>query len=244
MGMSARRTRSAAAAVTGACLVVANLTGLLAQFSDTATTGTNDVSTPVAGRAADLKLAAYTGNPENPCGTFTDDLETGLLEAAEIAYYDDGEGGFGSVAARSVVCLRNDGMAALEVSIAATDVAFTEIGCDGDEAAVDPTCAPGAAGEFQPSLQLSSASHDPDSGQALEGECHYENPDKVRLGASGNHAIATMSDAPIALGTLPAGGVACLYIPVFDPAPVSTADLQARQSDRASWRFLFAGASA
>ena len=69
------------------CLV--GSTGLFAALTDTAATGTNQVTTPGLASSADIQLAFDEGTPGSPtCGAFSDDLATGLFDfTAESSLY-------------------------------------------------------------------------------------------------------------------------------------------------------------
>jgi len=229
----------------GLALTCGHLAGVYAVFSDTATTGENYVSSPVAGRAADLQLAAYTGDPEAPCGTWSDNLESGINVGELGEYYDSDNGTWNTVGVGRTMCLRNDGAAPLVVTVATTDLSFTDSACSGDESAVDNTCGPSAGadentrGELRPLLQFGGP-HDQANSTPFAGDC----ADAVKP-AFIDTSVEALADpaTPVTLFTLPAGSVACLYAVAYD-GPRTLEQQQARQTDVARWRYLFTGRTA
>lgn len=205
----------------GSMVALLGLAGLIAPFTDRATTGPNSIASGERAREVDLQLASLPGPGQ--CAPFNDDLATSVISASNV---QPGEVGFGDV------CLKNAGASTVSVTVTALDLADFDTACTGDEAAVDTTCgvdATGAprAGELSPHLSVGLDVMTCDGGGVVFG--HAEN----RLGV-----FASTPATP--LTTLAPGQTACVrsgwtYSPLTADAPVMA------QTDVASWRFAFDG---
>ena len=212
----------------GVLITFVGSTGIFAVFSDRATTGVNDVTSGELGRAADLLIAVDPAlhdpqsSPPFACGTFSDNLATGLFSFTATS----GSGNDANV------CIRNAGTAGVALTTSAIDLLDLDITCTGDEAASgDTTCGPDVnavpqAGELSPILNVTVIAY----------EC-IGGPSIVNWG--GNATLAGLASTPISLGNLPAGQDRCFVIRVINPAGAPGA--QIAQSDRAEWRFAFDG---
>jgi predicted ribosomally synthesized peptide with SipW-like signal peptide len=223
--MNVRRPLLTTIAALGGVITLAGTTGVFAVFTDRATTGTNSFATKGLSHAADLKIAAGTITVGETawtvdCGTYVDDLETGLITMTDASPTD----GFST----DYVCVKNAGSQTVDVTSSAIDVTDLDTGCTGDEAAVDTTCgvdettlAP-QAGELSPLLTVGM----------VKADCNDANQ-----GGSGVGTVASMSGATVA--TLAPGEVKCVKYSVDYVA--TQAEAQTAQSDTVTWRFAFDG---
>lgn len=209
----------------GVLITMLGSTGIFAVLTDRATTGVNDVTSGELGRAVDLQIA--TAGPHDPqvnppfdCGTFTDDLATGLFSFTTSAGSGDSKS----------VCIRNAGVDSVDLTVSAIDLVDLDVACTGDEAAAgDTTCGPDVneapqAGELSPSLNV----------LFLEYECSG-GPSVYASQAT----VAGLGSTPMSLGSLSAGQDRCYVIRVVGSFPDPAA--QIAQSDRSEWRFAFDG---
>ena len=206
--------------VLGIVITVAGGSGVLAVFSDRATTGANSYASAALPRAADLQLAvgAADGNVVR-CTDFVDDLQTGIISVTD-APPDDSSG-------TEFVCVKNLGSKTVAVTATAFSVESREIGaCTGDEeAAGDTSCIASGQGELHSRLNLRSTDFDcDDSSEFSQGQVA---------------ALTAYSSEP--LFSLAPGSMRCLsfavsYVATEDQALIS-------QSDIATWRFAFDGAT-
>jgi predicted ribosomally synthesized peptide with SipW-like signal peptide len=217
-----RRALLTSIAALGGVITLASTTGVFAVFTDRATTGTNSFATKDLPRAADLQIAAGSAgtNWSVSCGTYSDDLQTGLVSVSNVTANQTSDSGF--------VCLKNAGSATVDVTTSAIDLTDLDTDCTGDEAAVDTTCGidptPGTpqAGELSPLITLSLTTAD----------CS-----NVNQGGRGLGALPDLTDASVA--SMAPDDVLCVgftirYLP-------TDAQAQAAQSDTATWKFAFDG---
>ncbi len=217
-----RRPLLTSIAALGAVITLASTTGVFAVFSDSATTGTNTFATKDLPRAAELQIAtgsAATGSSWSiACGTYTDDLQTGLISLSNVTPNQAADSGF--------VCLKNAGSATVDLTTSVIDLTDLDTDCTGDEGGVDSTCgidetlqAP-QAGELSPLITLTMTIADcSDVNQAGRG-----------LGALPD--VSGASVASMAPGDVLCVGFTSRYFP-------TDAQAQAAQSDTATWRFAF-----
>jgi hypothetical protein len=112
--------------------------GLFAALTDTADTDINHVDTaPLAG-SADLQLSPINGS--NGCGTWADDLTTGLVSATDVA--------LPGTAPSVGFCIRNIGSQSVSTAVTVIDLTDTEMGAStgDDQDYLDVTFGAGAAG--------------------------------------------------------------------------------------------------
>jgi hypothetical protein len=191
-------------------------TGLFAALSDVARTGTNSIdSAPIAG-SADLQLATYD-RMFDQCGTFSDDLETGLLTATDVAPAGGGTGFF---------CIQNVGSRAVDLTVLAEDLVDVDDACTGDEADYgDSTCGSGA-GELSGALDI----------QFVSDCC---NPCTAAFTTT--TGLASLVDTATALAPLDPGQVTCYDVRATLGSGTPTTAVQIAQSDSVTWRFRFDG---
>jgi hypothetical protein len=192
--------------------------GLFAALTDTADTDINHVDTaPLAG-SADLQLAPING--ANGCGTWADDLTTGLVSATDVA--------LPGTAPSVGFCIRNIGSQSVSTAVTVIDLTDTEKGaCTGDEQDyLDVTCGAGAAGELSPIIDV----------EFFVTDC------AGNLGgptfASG---LTDLVSTPLAIVSLASGNTTCYLTQVDAGSGASATQLQVAQSDAAEWRFRFTG---
>lgn len=126
----------------GAVITLIGGSGLFAALVDTATTGTNSVSSRSLAPVADLQIASGSRPGDaGPiiCGDFTENLTTGLYTISDLQPTTEH---------LRFVCLRNAGSAQVTVSVAVVELANVDVECTGDEAEYDPTCGGNGAGEL------------------------------------------------------------------------------------------------
>jgi len=219
-----RRPLLTSIAALGGVITLASTTGVFATFSDRSTTGTNTFATKDLPRAAALQIAtgsATTGSIWSiSCGTYSDDLQTGLITLSDVTPNQATDSGF--------VCLKNAGSATVDLTTSVIDVTDLDTDCTGDEATVDSTCgidetiqAP-QAGELSPLITLTMTAAD----------CSDVNQGGRGLGALPD--VTDVSVASMAPGDVLCVGFTSRYFP-------TDAQAQAAQSDTATWRFAFDG---
>lgn len=215
-----RRRLLLCATALGAVIAVMGGTGIFAVFTDRATTGTNTVTSGARPKAADLQIAS-TGTSYNDCQTFSEDLATGLVTMTDAQPLSK---------QITHVCLKNVGASELTLSVKAIDLTDSEAGCTGDEAAAgDTTCGTGA-GEISDIIAVNARSIDCATGAA---------------GPIGGQWLSVLPGNPMSLGTVASGAQACARIEVTYAPLNTTANQQLlAQSDTATWRFAFDGATA
>ena len=206
--------------------------GVFAVFTDQATTGSNSVVSGALASAADLQLATATPNVVGgtettlvTCGTFVDDLATGLISVTDAAPSVN-------YLQRSYFCLKNAGTAAIGVRWSVTDLADVETGCTGDEATVDTGCgiAAGTAydGELSQALKIRLSNWNcttgVSDGDILAGFENLTQPGGVPI----------QGDLTLGPGDIYCGSVEVLYL-----EDTGVDIVQAAQSDQVTWRFAF-----
>jgi hypothetical protein len=213
----------------GLVVTAMGFTGIFAEFTDRATTGTNTAESGTQPKAADLKIAEVEDWSTCASATYTDDLQTGLIDVSDLQPDYD-------VPQIALVCLKNVGTSALAVTATAIDVVETEIGCTGDEAASgDLTCGTAGVGDGELGTVLNA--------QVFRFDCATQDSEEMIL-----QTIGALAATPGSLGSLAAGEFMCLRIAATLPgpggAPHTSEALQQAQSDRVEWRFAFDGAAA
>ena len=194
-------------------------TGLFAALSDTASTGDNRVETAAMPMAADLKMASATGGPGSAfgCGTFSDNLSTGLFSVTDAA-----PGMFQT----SRLCLRNDGSSPVAVTSSITIVSDTDVACSGDEAALgDTTCGEDQAGELGSTIETAAWPQDCATGS----------------GANTTSWQNIAGYTPTAnIGSVNPGQTVCVHIGLdyFNPPQ---AEFPLAQTDEVTWRWVSTG---
>jgi hypothetical protein len=210
----------------GLVITAMGFTGIFAEFTDRTTTGTNTEESGEQSRTADLQIAIDDFG-DCSAATFTENLETGLFDVTGLV---PGATSFQS----KYICLRNAGTAALALTVSAMDVVETETGCTGDEqAAGDATCGTAGIGdgELGSVLILDIQRYDCVGGTTVA---------VVRT------TVADLDATPGEMGTIEAGGDACLHVQTYIPNPGVSEDftseaLQQAQSDKIQWRIAFDG---
>jgi hypothetical protein len=200
----------------GAVMTLTAVNGVFAVFTDRATTGTNSASSRAEARSADIQIAHGTLDIFDltvACGTYAEDLATGIITVTDMAPT-------GSTAA-GVVCLRNVGSRAVDLTVSAIDLVDTDDDCTGDEGSIDLTCGDDQEGELSPALLVALDSFDCVGSGNLAG--------------TGN--LATMQTTPIELSELAAGAVECFQFRVDRQAQGDA--ITTSQSDTTTWKFAF-----
>jgi hypothetical protein len=219
--MKRRRVLLAIAGL-GSVVTLLGLAGLIAPFTDRATTGANSIESGARAKEVDLQLAPYA--PATSCGPFADDLATGVISASNV---QPGEGtgpGSGGTAGRA--CVKNAGSSTVSVAFTALDVSDVDTACTGDEAAVDTSCGNGGAGELSPQLYV--------------GFDVIDIATTLSLGsATSRLGLLATTSAPLV--ELAPGQVALLNA-YWSYSPATADDPAIAQSDQATWRFAFDGA--
>lgn len=216
-----RRIALVLATALGSVLCLLGGTVLFSALQDTARTGTNSAESGALGASADIQLARATLDAQNNlvCGTFSDDLATGLFSAASVSP--------GYLSAPEYVCVKNVGSQQVSLTALSDELVDIDVACTGDEAANgDSTCGGDLAGELSDVLRVSYSTINCASGSSLGGESQT---------LKQNTTIAAL------LGTLAPSATSCHVISVDYPAATPNADVQKAQSDRVTWRFRFSG---
>jgi hypothetical protein len=220
--MKRRRVLLAIAGL-GSVVTLLGLAGLIAPFTDRATTGANSIESGARAREVDLQLASDLGGGQ--CSLFSDDLTTGLISASNVQPATVGSG------ARA--CLRNAGSSTASVTFTALDVSDVDTACTGDEAVIDTSCGNGGAGELSSQLSVGFEPINCNDGQpqAVFAESRLD------LLATTSSPLLRSDGSAVALAP---GEVACFEARwVYFPA--TTDDATVSQTDLATWRFVFDG---
>ena len=216
-----RRSIPISMIVLGLGLAMGSVGGVIAAFTDEALVGPNSFESKALPLATDLKIAQQQNGA---CGTFNDDLATGLYVVSNLESAANLQ--FGS----SFYCLRNDGSLAANVSYRAFNVADTETGCTGDEAeAGDATCGEGA-GELSGLVELQVMKFGTGCPGGGSGQ------------ATNMSTIASLASTPKTFLTL-APGECITFSPMYRYAPSEMDGLKA-QSDKVAFRLAFNGTTA
>jgi hypothetical protein len=205
-------------AVLGGLVCLLGGTVLYSALQDTARTGTNSVESAALASSADIQLATATqasaGSPIT-CGTFSDDLESGLITATGV---------LPSHVSSKYFCVKNVGSQQVTLSGLVDELTDVDVACTGDEAGNgDATCGGDQVGELSNVLGVTHVTVSCAAG-----------------GGSGPVPILLKDNAttPLALGTLAAGATGC-YMARVDMPSGTGPFVQRAQSDRATWRFKF-----
>jgi hypothetical protein len=221
--MQSRRRSLLTIVIAGSIVTALVAAGVFAVFSDRATTGANALESPEIAAAVDLQLASLDANGE--CGTFVDDLETGLFTVS-----DD----LGSLLIKRV-CLRNAGSESTPVALSTLDLVDVDFACTGNELGSDPSCGDDQGGELSNALQVATgaASVAQPCGSVDENNDDSFLPD-APVTAIGTLDSLTDNSVP-SIGDLAPNETVCVLI------AMQYAPLVQTQSDRVTWRFAFDG---
>jgi hypothetical protein len=191
---------------------------LFSALQDTARTGTNSAESAALAASADIQLALATWNGSSyECGTFSDDLASGLVSVTGVS------SGYASPTA--YVCVENAGSQQVTLSALTEELVDVDFACTGDEATNgDTTCGADGAGELADVLSTVYSVEDCESGsQSLSAASNLEDN---TTGAAG-------------LGSIGAGATVCAALTIFYVVGVPEAAVQIAQSDRVTWRYRF-----
>jgi hypothetical protein len=207
----------------GLVVTAMGFTGIFAVFTDRATTGPNTAESGPQARIADLQISTTLTN-DCADASWVDDLATGVIAATDLQPGDN--------SGQSVVCLRNAGTSALDITLSAIGVSDTETDCTGDEAAAgDGTC---GTGEFQGELAAALIA------TASRLDCATS---QSQLAIS--PAFQALADAPISFGSLASGEMTCVWLAIqmATPGQINTTveSIQQAQTDKVEWRYAFDG---
>lgn len=210
-----RRPVLASLAVAGVLAGTLGLAGVFAESTDRAQTGENRWQSGALEELqdVDIQLALLDGS----CGTFTEDLETGLFAVTEDESDDLVLAGF---------CLRNNGNFPVRVAAVALDVVDVEVACTNREAEVDETCGSGGLGELSGDLGIS----------AYLSECDVDNGFPAFDHRAFSRSLADLATARVELVQLPPDSTTPVCLMANTGYSFSE---RASQSDRVTWRFAF-----
>lgn len=216
-----RRSLLLTTSVLGLLICLIGGTGLFAALTDSAHTGTNSIDTGSLPSSADLKLATATYDQNQfTCGTFDDDLATGL-----ITYSDFPADGFGT---GNALCIKNEGSQTVSLSAAVDQLTDVDLQCTGDEAEYDNSCGNDGAGELSSVLDVTLGDYD----CATVNQLHIYQPGM----------LSSFAQSPLAMDTIAAGATRCFIIGVdINSLAVPAVDKQRAQTDKSTWRFVFTG---
>jgi hypothetical protein len=218
-----RRSLLTTITMLGALICLVGGTGLFAALSDTATTGTNTVTSDDLPTSIDIKLGLATlffvdGSFE--CEVMTDDLAGPMFSETDLHP--------GNNSSANYFCLRNDGgQTASHVTVRSIDLTDTDQACTGDEAdSGDTSCGGGGPGELADVLSVGISTVD----------CSNRNQEIYSAGEIGIQANTTTD---LTLPAIPAGATVCLQTFVAYRTPEDPVAAQLAQSDTVTWRFRF-----
>jgi hypothetical protein len=212
-----RRSALVTVAVLGGLVCLLGGTVLYSAIQDTARTGTNSFESAALGASADIQLATATlANGTIICGTFSEDLTSGLFTVTGVSPGDPNTSAF--------FCIKNVGSQQVTLSGLADELTDVDFACTGDEAASgDATCGGDQAGELSSVLTVGY----------VKGPCQ---------GFGGSAPFSTLKEnatTPLGLGTLAAGVTGCYATNIQYPSTTVNTAVQTAQSDRVTWRFKF-----
>lgn len=212
-----RRSAYLTLAVLGGLVSLLGGAALYSALQDTARTGTNSAESAALGSSADIQLATGTdGGDSIVCGTFTEDLASGIITAAGVSP------GYQSPVAH--FCIKNVGSQSVTLSVLADELTDVDLACTGDEAENgDATCGGDQPGELSSVLKAGY----------LVAPCSQTG------GSFPGPVLSDHGTTPFPLGTLAAGATACYATLIAYPTSTAAAAVQKAQSDRATWRFRF-----
>lgn len=213
-----RRSALITAVALGALVCLLGGTVVYSALQDTARTGTNSAESAAMLTSANIQLATATSSGTAiSCGTFSDDLASGLITATGLSPT------FTSTTA--FVCVRNIGSQPVLLSVLTDELTDVDFACTGDEAANgDATCGGDQAGELSSVLGVSYGTR------------------SCANGGTSSAGFPTLKDnetTPHSFGTLASGATGCFSVFAGYPDTTATAAIQKAQSDRVTWRFKF-----
>jgi hypothetical protein len=216
-----RRSALFTVAVLGGLVCLLGGTVLFSALQDTARTGTNSAESAALGASANIQLATATFTGSVNCGTFSEDLTTGLFTAQGV--------GPGYVSTEQYLCIRNIGGQQVTLTALTDELTDIDYACTGDEEANgDTTCGGDLAGELSSVLFVNYTPRD----------CPTGGPS----GPTGSSSLNANATTPHSFGTLnPGGAIRCFSVRLNYPTSTTAAAVQTAQSDRATWRFKFTG---
>jgi hypothetical protein len=219
-----RRSVLLTVAALGGLVCLLGGTVLFSALQDTARTGTNSAESAAMGASADIQLATATLPTSGPtvCGTFSENLTSGLISITEASPRQD-------FLATPRFCVKNVGSQPVTLNVLADELTDMDVACTGDEAlAGDASCGQDQVGELSDVLQVWYSRWDcanSSSGGSGGGE-----PQLLKENATTPRQFTSL---------LAAGETGCFSVWVDYPLATPTAAAQKAQSDRATWRFKF-----
>jgi hypothetical protein len=212
-----RRIALVLASALGAVVCLLGGTVLFSALQDTARTGTNSVESAALGSSADIQLAAATNNAGViTCGTFSEDLASGLFSATGVSP------GFSS---QEYFCVKNAGTQEVMLSALADELTDVDFACTGDEAANgDASCGQDQLGELSSVLTVGFIKA---SCQSFAGS------------GTGSASLKSMETTPLLIETLAGGATGCFAAGISYLSTTDNVAKQKAQSDRVTWRFRF-----
>ena len=182
--------------------------GIFADAFDRSTTGQNSIETS-AYEELDLQMAAV--DADGQCGTFSDDLATGVITMES-----------GEETALADVCLRNIGERSGSVRMGLLDLVDSDPACSGEEGTIDPTCGGDQQGELSEVATTAASGCRTDPYGFATGALTFD------ALASGGTELADLAAGETLVVCLGASSI------TDDP-------LQRRlsQTDRLTWRYAF-----
>lgn len=213
-----RRSALLTVAVLGGLVCLLGGTVLYSALQDTARTGTNSVDSAALAASADIQLATATRSGTITCGTFSEDLTSGLFSASGVSP--------GYESAIEYFCIKNVGSQPVTLSVVTDQLVDVDFACTGDEAVHgDTTCGADQTGELSRVLGIGYAT---------------QNCASPGVHSAGTIALVFTTSTPQALGgTLAAGATACFSTRIAYSSTMDPPDVQKAQSDRSTWKIKF-----
>jgi hypothetical protein len=214
-----RRSLTLSVIVLGLVLTLVGGTGLFAAFTDTASTGTNSLTSGVRPRAADIQIvwpALNTADCAQP-GNYVENSTTPGHTASDVQPGFVDKQGF---------CVRNVGVGVSGIAFRVIDRVETDIACTGDEAAAgDATCGGDQPGELGSVLAVNVSKFNCLTGDLLLN--------------TGNGPLGNDPNTSQPEWTLGPSETWCGEVMVWYLDGTTLTDGLRAQSDRVTWKYQF-----
>lgn len=214
-----RRPLALSLIVLGLVVTLIGGTGLFAPFTDTATTGTNSLTSGSQPKAADIQIV-WPSAGFDPCAVPANYSENSTSPGLDVA---DIQPGFSNNVG---FCVKNVGTGTTGINVGVIDRVDVETDCTGDESAAgDLTCGNAGVGELSTVIFAQIARYNCTTGT------HVVTINLGLLSTDPNGSAAAWALAP---GEIWCGIASALY-----QTDTALVDVLKAQSDRVTWAYQF-----